>query len=68
MSGLMLTGDGRKHEKMAAEVAGGLVMDIALAIEEDQEGATPSLWYRARSMSRKVFPSVGGSSGLPSTL
>lgn len=41
---------------------------IARTIEEDQEGATPSLWYRARSMSRKVFPSVGGSSGLPSTL
>ena len=52
---------------MAAEVAGGLVMDIALAIEEDQEGATPSLWYRLKA-GAEVFPSVGGSSGLPSTL
>ena len=62
-----MTGDGRKHEKMAAEVAGGLVMDIALAIEQDQEGATPSLWYRLKA-GAEVFPSVGGSSGLPSTL
>lgn len=34
---------------MAAEVAGGPVMDIARTIEEDQEGATPSLWYRLKA-------------------
>lgn len=31
-------------------------MDIALAIEEDQEGATPSLWYRLKA-GAEVFPS-----------
>lgn len=40
---------------------------IARTIEEDQGGATPPLWYRLKA-GAEVFPSVGGSSGLPSTL